>query len=91
LIYRYGPTRPSPKWQWLSIGSVFAALMWLLASFGFSYYVSNFANYDKMYGTLGGVMVLLFWLYLSFYIVLLGAQINARVEREVNARAGRQT
>jgi membrane protein len=91
LIYRYGPSRPSPKWQWLSIGSVFAALMWLLASFGFSYYVSNFANYDKMYGTLGGVMVLLFWLYLSFYIVLLGAQINARVEREVNARAGRQT
>ena len=91
LIYRFGPSRQSPKWQWLSVGSVFSALMWLLASFGFSYYVSNFANYDRMYGALGGVMILLFWLYLSFYIVLLGAQINARVEQEMNAQASRQT
>lgn len=89
LIYRYGPSRRSPKWQWLSVGSVFAALMWLLVSFGFSYYVSNFANYDRMYGALGGVIILLFWLYLSFYIVLIGAQINARVEREKDTRAGR--
>ena len=89
LIYRYGPSRPSPKWHWLSVGSVFAALMWLLASLGFSYYVANFADYDKMYGALGGVMILLFWLYLSFYIVLIGAEINARVERELNARARR--
>jgi membrane protein len=59
---------------------VFAALVWLLASLGFSYYVSTFANYDKMYGSLGAVIVLLFWLYISFYIVLLGAEINAQVE-----------
>lgn len=87
LIYRYGPSRPSPKWQWVSIGSVFAALMWLLASFGFSYYVANFADYDKMYGALGGVMILLFWLYLSFYIVLIGAEINARVDLELSGEA----
>lgn len=80
LIYRYGPSRRSAKWQWVTVGSVFAALVWLLASLGFSYYVSNFANYDKMYGSLGAVIVLLFWLYISFYIVLLGAQINAQVE-----------
>jgi membrane protein len=80
LIYRYGPSRRSPQWQWVTVGSVFAALVWLLASLGFSYYVSNFANYDRMYGSLGAVIILLFWLYISFYIVLLGAQINAQVE-----------
>mgnify|MGYP001594383844 FL=1 len=55
---------------------------WLLASLGFSYYVSNFADYDKMYGSLGAVIILLFWLYISFYIVLLGAEINAALEKE---------
>ena len=57
--------------------SIFATTVWLLASLGFSYYVSNFADYDKMYGSLGAVIILLFWLYISFYIVLLGAEINA--------------
>jgi len=91
LMYRFGPSRPSPKWEWMSVGSVFAALMWLLASFGFSYYVSNFAHYDRMYGTLGGVIILLFWLYLSFYIVLLGAEINAQVERRIGSNANKPT
>ena len=81
LIYRFGPSRENPKWQWITAGSLFATLLWLLASYGFSYYVSHFANYDRMYGSLGAVIVLLFWLYLSFYIVLLGAEINAEVER----------
>lgn len=80
LIYRFGPSRRSPKWRWVSPGSVFAALVWLLASLGFSYYVSNIANYDRMYGSLGAVIILLFWLYISFYIVLLGAEINAQLE-----------
>ena len=80
LIYRFGPSRRSAKWRWVTVGSVFAALVWLLASLGFSYYVSTFANYDRMYGSLGAVIVLLFWLYISFYIVLLGAEINAQVE-----------
>ena len=81
LVYRYGPSRENATWKWITPGSVFAALVWLLASLGFSYYVSNFANYDRMYGSLGAVIILLFWLYISFYIVLLGAEINARVER----------
>lgn len=80
LIYRYGPSRRSAKWRWVTVGSVFAALVWLVASLGFSYYVSNFANYDRMYGSLGAVIILLFWLYISFYIVLIGAEINAQVE-----------
>jgi membrane protein len=81
LVYRFGPSRVSPRWRWVSVGSVFATLVWLLASIGFSYYVSNFANYDHMYGSLGAVIVLLSWLYISFYIVLLGAEINAALER----------
>jgi membrane protein len=83
LIYRFGPSRASPQWRWVSVGSVFATSVWLLASVGFSYYVSNFANYDRMYGSLGAVIVLLFWLYISFYIVLLGAEINAALERRI--------
>jgi membrane protein len=62
------------------VGSVFATVLWLIASAGFSFYVTNFAQYDKTYGSLGAVIVLLFWLYLSFYIVLLGAEINAELE-----------
>jgi membrane protein len=80
LLYRYGPCRRSAKWRWVSVGSVFATVLWLVASAGFSYYVSHFANYDRIYGSLGAVVVLLFWLYLSFYIVLLGAEINAELE-----------
>lgn len=80
LLYRYGPSRRSAKWRWVSVGSVFATVCWLIASAGFSFYVSHFANYDRIYGSLGAVIVLLFWLYLSFYIVLLGAEINAELE-----------
>jgi membrane protein len=64
----------------VTVGSLFATASWLIASAGFSYYVTHFANYDRIYGSLGAVIVLLFWLYLSFYIVLLGAEINAQLE-----------
>ena len=63
-LYRYGPCRRRPKWSWVSIGSLFATALWLLASAGFSFYVAHFAQYDKIYGSLGAVIVLLFWLYL---------------------------
>jgi membrane protein len=80
LLYRYGPCRRSAKWRWVMVGSLFATVFWLIASAGFSYYVSHFANYDRIYGSLGAVIVLLFWLYISFYIVLIGAEINAQLE-----------
>ena len=80
LLYRYGPCRRSAKWRWVIVGALFATVFWLIASAGFSYYVSHFANYDRIYGSLGAVIVLLFWLYLSFYIVLIGAEINAQLE-----------
>lgn len=79
-LYRYGPCRRRSKWSWVSVGSLFATTLWLLASVGFSFYVAHFAQYDKIYGSLGAVIVLLFWLYLTFYIVLLGAEINAELE-----------
>src|SRR6476661_390431 len=80
LLYRYGPCRRAAKWHWVTAGSVFATTVWLIASAVFSYYVSNFAHYDRFYGSLGAVIILLFWLYISFYIVLLGAEINAELE-----------
>ena len=80
LLYSYGPCRRCAKWRWVTVGSVFATVCWSIASAGFSFYVSHFANYDRIYGSLGAVIVLLFWLYLSFYIVLLGAEINAELE-----------
>jgi membrane protein len=80
VLYRYGACRRSAKWHWVSVGSLFAMVVWLIASAAFSLYVSNFANYDRLYGSLGAVIILLFWLYISFYIVLLGAEINAELE-----------
>ena len=80
LLYRYGACRRSAKWHWVSVGSLFAMVVWLIASAAFSLYVSNFANYDRLYGSLGAVIILLFWLYISFYIVLIGAEINAELE-----------
>jgi len=89
LIYRYGPSRRAPEWRWISVGAIFATAVWLLASFGFSYYVTNFSsNYDRMYGSLGAVIILLFWLYLSFFIVLVGAEINAVLELETEDAKG---
>ncbi|MGZ5917911.1 MAG: YihY/virulence factor BrkB family protein [Methyloceanibacter sp.] len=80
LLYRYGPSRHTAKWHWVSMGSLIATALWLLASAAFSAYVANFAYYDRIYGSLGAVIILLFWLYISFYIVLLGAEVNAELE-----------
>ena len=90
-LYCYGPCRNNAKWRWVAPGAVLATAVWLAASAGFSYYVSNFANYDKIYGSLGAVIVLLFWLYITFYILLLGAEVNAELElqTEVDTTTGR--
>jgi len=81
LLYRIAPDRDAPKFRWLSIGSVVATAIWVLASLAFSLYVDNFASYGKTYGSLAGVVVLLLWLYVSAFIVLLGAEINAEAEQ----------
>src|SRR3954470_11173450 len=82
VLYRFAPNRATAQWRWVSAGAVIATLLWLLGSIAFSVYVANFNSYDKTYGSLGGVIILLTWLYLSALMVLLGAVINAQSERQ---------
>lgn len=84
LIYRFGPNRQQAQWQWLTVGSVTATLFWLIVTLGVSFYVSTFGNYNETYGSLGAVVVLQLWLFVSAYVVLLGAQINAEAERQTS-------
>ncbi len=82
VLYRYGPSRERPQWRWVSWGAVTATVLWLLGSSLFSLYVSNFANYDKTYGSLGVVVVLMVWFLLSAYSILLGSEVNAEMEHQ---------
>jgi membrane protein len=82
ILYRYAPDREKPQWRWVSPGAVAATILWVIASIGFTIYVANFNSYDKTYGSLGGVIVLLTWLYLSALMVLLGAVVNAQSEKQ---------
>ncbi|SFN27174.1 membrane protein [Pseudonocardia ammonioxydans] len=80
FVYRFAPSRDAPRFRWVSPGAVVATVVWLLGSVAFSLYMDNFGNYNATYGTLAGVVVLMLWLYLTAYIVLLGAEINAEAE-----------
>jgi membrane protein len=82
VVYRIGPDRDSPRLAWVSTGAVVATVLWIVGSLLFSFYVSNFGSYNKTYGALAGVVVLMLWLYLTSYLVLLGAEINAESERQ---------
>jgi membrane protein len=81
-LYRFGPSRASARWTWLTPGSLFAALGWMLLSLGFGLYVASFGNYNATYGSLSAVVVLLTWLYLSSYILIFGAEFNAELEHQ---------
>jgi membrane protein len=82
VLYRYGPSRRWAKWRWISVGSVFAALAWLVVSALFSWYLGNFANYNATYGALGAVVGLMMWMWLSTIVVLVGAELNSEVEHQ---------
>jgi membrane protein len=82
VLYRYGPSRSRPKWRWISWGSAFAAMTWIIASVLFSWYTANFATYDKTYGSLGAVIGFMVWLWISMIVVLVGAAINAEIEHQ---------
>lgn len=90
-IYRFGPDRKSARWRWLTTGSAIATLLWLFATVGFGIYAARFGDYNATYGSLGAVVVLLMWLYISAYAILLGAEINAETERQttVDSTTGR--
>jgi membrane protein len=82
LLYRFGPSRRPAKWRWLSVGSVVAAALWVLASGLFSWYVANFGSYNVTYGSLGAMIGFMIWIWISAAIVLLGAQLNGELERQ---------
>jgi membrane protein len=81
-VYHYAPSRRAPRWRWGSWGAVAATFLWLAGSALFSLYVGQFASYNKTYGSLGAVVVLMMWLYVSAFAVLLGAELNAEMERQ---------
>lgn len=81
ITYRFGPSRMAAEWQWVSWGSAFASIAWLVVSGAFSWYAANFGRFNATYGSLGAVIGFMMWLWLSFAIVLLGAQLNAEIAR----------
>jgi membrane protein len=86
VLYRYAPARQHPSWNCLSPGTIAAAVLWLVGSAGFSFYVARFSSYDKTYGSLGAVVILLVWFYVTAFIILAGAELNSEIEK---ARARR--
>jgi len=80
--YALGPNREKPRWTWVSPGGIVATVVWLLASLGFSLYVTSVGDLGEKYGSLSGVVALLLWLYLSALAVILGAELNAELERQ---------
>ncbi len=88
FLYYTAPNVKQPSFRWLTPGSVLAVVVWVLASIAFGIYVANFGSYNKTYGALGGAVVFLVWLWLSNVAVLLGAELNAEIERERELKAG---
>ena len=88
VYYFLGPNRETPNWQWVSPGGIIGTIIFLAASLGFSFYVAKFGSYGKTYGAFAGVIILIFWLYLTGIAILAGAEINAESERQAAAMAG---
>jgi membrane protein len=82
VLYRYGPSRREPRWQWISVGSVSAAVTWLIGSALFSWYLSNFADYNATYGSLGAGIGMMMWMWISSIVILFGAQLNSEIEHQ---------
>jgi membrane protein len=82
LLYRFGPSRRAARWEWLSVGTLAAALLWMVGSSLLSWYLSNFGNYDATYGSLGAAIGLMTWMWMSTVIVLFGAELNSEIEHQ---------
>jgi membrane protein len=88
VLYRFGPSRPHPRWRWVSWGALTAAALWLAGSALLSFYLSNFANYTATYGSLGAAIGLMMWMWMSAVIVLCGAELDAAIELRDDRPAG---
>jgi membrane protein len=82
VLYRFGPSRRRPRWRWITVGSVFAAVAWILMSSLFSWYLANFASYNATYGSLGAVVGLMMWMWLTTVVILIGAELNSEIEHQ---------
>ncbi len=90
LVYRHVPCRPDAPWRWITPGSALATIIWLAGTGAFGAYVANFGDYNATYGSLGAVIAFLTWLYLTAYILLLGAELNSIMDLEVGRRRHRR-
>jgi membrane protein len=81
-IYRYGPSRTEARWQWLSVGSIAAAVAWLIGSVLFSWYIGHFGAYNATYGSLGAAVGMMMWMWISAIVILLGGELNAEIEHQ---------
>jgi membrane protein len=82
ILYRFGPSRRATRWEWLSVGTLAAALLWIVGSSLLSWYLSNFGNYSATYGSLGAAIGLMMWMWMSAIIVLCGAELNSEIEHQ---------
>jgi membrane protein len=82
LLYKFGPDRRNARWEWVSVGSVFAAVTWIAGSALLSWYLGSFANYNATYGSLGAGIGLMMWLWLSSCVILIGAELNSEIEHQ---------
>jgi len=78
-LYRFAPSRRSPKWRWISVGSLAATVTWMAGSALLSYYLSNFGHYDATYGSLGTAIALMIWMWMSTIVILFGAELNSEI------------
>ena len=85
ILYRFGPSRRAARWEWLSVGTLAAALLWIAGSSALSWYLSNFGNYSATYGSLGAAIGLMTWMWMSAIIVLCGAELNSEIEHQTAA------
>jgi len=81
-LYRYAPSREDARWEWITPGSMFTAITWLLLTLGFGFYVTQVADYQATYGSLGAIIALLTWMYLSAYVFVIGAELNSEIEHQ---------
>jgi membrane protein len=82
VLYRHAPCRRTPRWEWVSWGAAFATALWLGGTWFFTWYVTSLGRFNRLYGALGAVVILLLWLLISGHAILLGAELNAEMERQ---------